>query len=182
MKPLSLLKLLPLALLALTACKTNEANYRAAYQSARQAYDNKNNSNNTGNDNNDNNNDNIASSFTAARLTTPSSRAVVGDSGTTLDVRRMRVNTIPISPEAQVTTYYLVVNGFKQQFNATSLARRLSQQGFITTLLETGEPYYFVAIAGADNIPQFEQPLHLISTNTTVPPKDGFPFILQPVN
>lgn len=162
-----------IALVALTAftitatsCKTNEANYRAAYEAAKQK--------------NEDSRGIEGTIYEKIRNGAIDSRLIVdGDS-----IPMMTVN-VKIAAETatseQVKKYSVVINQFKQIFNAKSQMTRLRENGYPDAfVLETAEPLYYVVATTTDNGEEARQSYIKIQKDKSIVLKSPFPWILQP--
>lgn len=153
-----------LVALSFVSCKTSEANYKAAYEQAVQARE-----------------QGDRETVYDHKRTPDATNAVEVAQGIELPQAAMRVKMIPVANEASADAYYLVVAGFKQQFNANSLATRLGQEGYATALLQTAEPYFYVSVQSAGDQAGLASALEEIRENTWMPFKNGYPFVLKSV-
>lgn len=114
----------------ITSCKTTEANYRAAYEAAKQKTEESRGIEGT--------------IYEKIRNEVIDSRLIVeGDSIPMMTVN-VKIAASTTTPDS-VKRYSVVVNQFKQIFNAKSQMSRLRENGYPDAfVLETAEPLYYV--------------------------------------
>lgn len=154
------------AIAMLSGCKTSEANYRAAYQAAKEKSDE-----NSGID------DTI---YDRIRKEAISSRLIVGTDSIPLSTVNVRLTEGCGTPE-QFKPYSIVVNQFKQVFNAKSLMNRLRDNGHNAIVVETAEPLYYVIAGSYETAEEAAAAYHKIKSDKNIVLKEPFPWILRPV-
>ena len=77
--------------------------------------------------------------------------------------------------------YAIVVNQFKQVFNAKSLMNRLRDNGNNAIVVETAEPLYYVIAGSYETAEEAAAAYHKIKSDKNIVLKEPFPWILRPV-
>lgn len=155
-----------IAIMATTGCKTTEANYRAAYMAAKEKSEEKSPVDGT--------------IYAQMRKEAIDANLVV--KGDTIPMNHEQVATVAgYSTPETVRRYSIVVNQFKQIFNAKSQVERLRTNGYPDALLvKTAEPLFYVVAAGADTPETAAELFKKVSSDKSVVIKSPFPWILVP--
>lgn len=167
---MTLRKILPLiaaTALIIPACKTTEKNYRTAYERTMAAQD----STRTRFD---------QTIYGKYRREVRTTKAVIA--GDTVDIRTQRVYITPgDSVPKGLKSYCVIVGQFKQLFNAQSMRQRLRDKGYTDAhILQTAEPYYYVAATAYDDHTQAAASLKRIQAAPPFRLRAPLPFILHP--
>lgn len=154
------------AALAFTGCKTTEANYKAAYEAAKQK--------------NEETRGIEGTVYEKIRNEAIESRLIVKNDSIPMSTVQVKIARQTASPDS-VKRYSLVVNQFKQVFNATSQMNRLRSEGYPEAfLLETAEPLYYVVASSFDSPEEASAAYKKIIADKSVTMKAPFPWILRP--
>lgn len=153
-------------LMAATGCKTTEANYRAAYEMAKEKSMDKSPVDGT--------------IYEQMRREAIDSRLIVG--GDSIPTVTAQVTVVPgYSTPDTVKPYSVVVNQFKQIFNAKSQVERLRAAGYPDALLvKTAEPLYYVVAAGAATPEEIAVAFKKVIDDKSIVKKTPFPWVLRP--
>lgn len=168
MKLTSKIALLAAAVIAVsaTSCKTNESNYRAAYEAAKQK--------------NEESRGIEGTVYEKIRNEAIDSRLIVDGDSIPMMTVNVKIASATATPE-QVKKYSVVVNQFKQIFNARSQMDRLRANGYPDAfLLETAEPLYYVVAATTDDGEEAKRYYTKILKDKSIVMKSPFPWILRP--
>ncbi len=155
-------------LLLSTGCKTTEANYRAAYEVAKEKSAEKSLVDGT--------------IYDQMRREAIDSRLVVN--GDSIPMVTVQVSTVAdYSTPQSVKRYSVVVNQFKQVFNAKSQVNRLRTSGYPEALLVvTAEPLYYVVAVSVDNPEEAAAEYFKVLDDKSIVKKNPFPWILRPAS
>ncbi len=157
-----------IAMMAMTGCKTTEANYRAAYEAARQK--------------NEESRGIEGTIYERIRNEAIGSRLIADSDTVPMSTVQVKIAAGSATPE-QVKQYSIVVNQFKQIFNARSLMERLRAGNYPDAfLLETGEPLYYVVAATCDDGQSAAEAYRKIAADKSVVMRAPFPWILRPAS
>ena len=150
----------------ITSCKTTEANYRAAYEAAKQKTAESRGIEGT--------------IYEKIRNEAIDSRLIVeGDSIPMMTVN-VKIAASTTTPDI-VKRYSVVVNQFKQIFNAKSQMSRLRENGYPDAfVLETAEPLYYVVATTTDDGQEAKKAYTNIRKDKLVVLRQPFPWILTP--
>ncbi len=150
----------------ITSCKTTEANYRAAYEAAKQKTEESRGIEGT--------------IYEKIRNEAIDSRLIVeGDSIPMMTVN-VKIAASTTTPDS-VKRYSVVVNQFKQIFNAKSQMTRLRENGYPDAfVLETSEPLYYVVATTTDDGQEAKKAYTSIRKDKSVVLRQPFPWILTP--
>ncbi len=153
-------------LLAASGCKTTEANYRAAYEVAKEKSAEKSPVEGT--------------IYDQMRREAIDSRLIV--KGDSLPMLTVQVATVPqYSTPETVKQYSVVVNQFKQVFNAKSQVARLRESGYPGALLVvTAEPLYYVVAESVATPDDAAAAFKKVMDDKNIVMKSPFPWILRP--
>ncbi|MBD5267914.1 MAG: hypothetical protein HDS41_07070 [Bacteroides sp.] len=153
-------------LLVASGCKTTEANYRAAYEVAKEKSADKSPVDGT--------------VYDQMRREAIDSRLIV--SGDSLPMLTVQVATVPeYSTPESVKQYSVVVNQFKQVFNAKSQVARLRESGYPGALLVvTAEPLYYVVAESVATPDEAAAAFKKVMEDKNIVKKSPFPWILRP--
>lgn len=152
--------------IAATSCKTNESNYRAAYEAAKQK--------------NEESKGIEGTVYEKIRNEAIDSRLIVDGDSIPMMTVNVKIAATTATPD-QVKKYSVVINQFKQIFNARSQMERLRANGYPDAfLLETAEPLYYVVAATTDDGEEAKRYYTKITKDKTIPLKSPFPWILRP--
>lgn len=152
-----------LTVTAISGCKTTEENYRKAYETARNA-----------------NTEDLDSTI-YARIRQEAVPTAVMANGDTI---RMQTEFVTLFKDdrSPVTArpYGVVVNQFKQIFNAKALRNRLHTSGYSGAyIVHTREPLYYVVIADFDDVEQASAMMKRVAGNSELNIRSPFPWILK---
>lgn len=149
----------------LSGCKTTEENYRAAYQQAKAKADQKAPVEGT--------------IYEQMRREAVGSRLDCGD--VSLPMKTELVSTVEgFSSPDSVKRLNVVINAFKQVFNAKSQVKRLRESGFPgALLLQTAEPLYYVVAASVDNPDEAAAVVTRLKADG-VAVRDPYPIVVHP--
>lgn len=153
---------IPLLLSLLISCKTTEENYRSAYEVAKAKQT-----------------EGLTDREISAMQREEALPKVVykGDS---IPLKSVYVKWVEGGAEGSALRYNVVVNSFKQQFNARSLLTRLRDAGYATSLLledKTGR--YYVAASTTASLDTALVTLRSLEQSSPVPLRSPYPYILQ---
>lgn len=152
--------------IGMTSCKTNESNYRAAYEAAKQKNEESRGIENT--------------VYEKIRNEAVNSRLIVDGDTIPMMTVNVKIAQSTTTPE-QVKRYSLVINQFKQIFNARSQMNRLRENGYPDAfVLETGEPLYYVVAATTDDSEEAQKTYMKIQKDKSVVIRSPFPWLLIP--
>lgn len=153
---------------AATGCKTTEANYKAAYEMAKEKSAEKSPVDGT--------------IYEQMRREAIDSRLIV--SGDSIPMVTAQVTIVPgYSTPQSVKQYSVVVNQFKQVFNAKSQVDRLRAARYPDALLvATAEPLYYVVAASADSPEEIAAQFKKVAADKSIVKKAPFPWILRPAS
>lgn len=155
-----------IAITSLTGCKTNEANYKAAYMVAKEKSEEKSAIDGT--------------IYDRIRKEAIDSRLIVD--GDSIPLMTVSVTTVDdySSPET-VKQYSVVINQFKQIFNAKSQVDRLRTSGYPDALiLCTAEPLYYVVAETVATPEEAAKAYTRILNDKSIVKKTPFPWVLKP--
>ncbi|MCM1332228.1 MAG: SPOR domain-containing protein [Bacteroides sp.] len=166
MKRIILISCFAAIMWAATGCKTTEANYRAAYEVAKEKSAEKSPVDGT--------------IYDQMRREAIDSRLIVD--GDSIPMVTAQIATVPgYSTPQDVKRYSVVINQFKQVFNAKSQVDRLRASGYSGALLVvTAEPLYYVVAAGADSAEEAAVLFKKVSDDKSIVKKSPFPWVLRP--
>lgn len=149
-----------------TGCKTNESNYRAAYEAARQK--------------NEETRGIEGTVYEQIRKEAIDSRLIVDGDSIPMSTVNVKIAAGSTTPE-QVKKYSVVINQFKQIFNARSQMERLRANGWPDAfILETAEPLYYVVAATDDDGEKAAELYARVLKDKSIVLKSPFPWLLQP--
>ena len=160
------LKLTPIPLLLslslLISCKTTEENYRSAYEvtKARQTQG--------------------LTDREIAAMQREESLPKVVYKGDSIPLKSVYVKWVEGGAGGTALRYNVVINSFKQQFNARSVLTRLRDAGYATPLLledKTGR--YYVAASTTASLDTALTTLRSLEQTSPVPLRPPYPYILQ---
>lgn len=157
------ISMMAIAILALSGCKTSEQNYRQAYEIAKNA-----------------NTDGIDSTIYARIRQEAVPSAILADG----DTIRMQTELVTLFKDANspvsAKQYGVVVNQFKQIFNAKALRNRLHASGYPEAyIVQTSEPLYYVIVADFDDVNQAGAMMKKLAKDTNLGIRPPFPWILR---
>lgn len=158
------------SLLFITACKTTEANYRAAYEIAKEHKQNTSATENT--------------IYNRYRDRRKSSAFVIGQARDTVHITTEAVSVLKDEgfPSDSLMRYNVVVGGFKQVFNAKAMRDRLAGMNYRAFVVNTREPLYYTVAVTSDSLELIYDRMVWLQNDSTLPMRDGYPFILQPLH
>ncbi len=150
----------------LFSCKPTEANYRQAYLATKQKADNQSPVEST--------------IYNHLRKQTIKSGIIVGND--TIPLMQVAVKCTPgISAPDSVGLYSVAVAQFKQIFNARSMMNRLRGMGYSSaTVVENGEPLYYVLISTFDNADEAVASYNAVVKNSDIVCREPYPCIFKP--
>lgn len=168
MKRILLISCCAAILWAATGCKTTEANYKAAYEMAKEKSAEKSPVDGT--------------IYEQMRREAIDSRLVVN--GDSIPMVTAQISVVPgYSTPQSVKRYSVVVNQFKQVFNAKSQVDRLRAAGYPDALLVvTAEPLYYVVAASADTPEDIAGQFKKVADDKSIVKKSPFPWVLRPAS
>ncbi len=154
------------ASMTITGCKTSEENYKAAYEIARQK---KEDASGVGSD-----------VYDKMKKEAIDTRLIVA--GDSLPMNTVNVNVAAQSIEpTEVKQYNVVINGFKQVFNAKSQVTRLKAAGYAGAfLLENSDAMYYVVAGSYPTAEEAAAAYNNIVKDKNVVMKAPYPWILRP--
>lgn len=165
MKTAKILILTAVAAAVFTACRTTEANYRQAYErtvAARAEQDSL---------------DNTIYGHERRKMGETKVRTSAGE--TTVKTQFVRVAD-GCGLNENLHRYNAVVGQFKQIFNAKSMRERLIDAGFPATIVvETAEPYYYIAIGSFNTVDEAAEALDKYRTSGCAIGNAKEPFVLD---
>lgn len=159
-----------LALTVFSGCKTSEKNYRTAYETARQHQIERNGGEDLTN----------GVALTQTGMFKPAAHTI-GDVTFPMATTWVRSESGVTSPLDSLHRYNVAVGQFKQIFNARALFNRLKNSHYPdAVMMKTSEGYYVVA-SMSTNVPvEALKGLEEVKADTTIKPREPFPFILRP--
>lgn len=150
----------------MTGCKTTEANYRAAYEAAKEKKIEAGGIDGT--------------IYDRIRNEAIESRLIVNGDSIPLSTVNVKVAAATTTTDS-VRQYSIVVNGFKQIFNAKSMMNRLKSQGYQNAfVLETAEPLYYVVAASYATPEEAAHAYRRLVADDKVVTKSPYPWLLKP--
>ncbi len=155
-----------IASLAISGCKTSEENYKAAYEIARQK---KEDASGVGRELSDKMNKEAIDK-----------RIIVDGDSLPMNTVNVKVAAQSIDP-AEVKQYSIVINGFKQVFNAKSQVARLKSAGYAGAfLLENADALYYVVAGSYATAEEAAAAYNSIVKDKNVVMKAPYPWLLRP--
>lgn len=155
-----------IASFAISGCKTSEENYKAAYEIARQK---KEEASGVGSD-----------VYDKMKKEAIDTRLIVDGDSLPMNTVNVKVAAQSIDP-AEVKQYNIVVNGFKQVFNAKSQMTRLKAAGYTGAfLLENADALYYVVAGSYTTAEEATAAYNDIVKDRNVVVKAPYPWILRP--
>lgn len=151
-----------LTLAILSGCKTNENNYRQAYETARQKES-------AGLD-----------STVYNKIRNEARPTKYNINGENIGMTTINVSvTKGFGEPSQLKHYSIVVNQFRQSFNAKAMTKRLKDNGYDAFIVQTSEPVYYVVAGSFDSKEDALTLLHSLRADTRMVLKEPFPHLLE---
>lgn len=150
----------------LYSCKPTEANYRQAYLTTKEKADEK----------------SPVESTIYNNLRRQTIKSGIIDGNDTIPLMQTAVKCTPgISVPDSVGLYSVAVAQFKQIFNARSMMNRLRGMGYsAATVVENGEPLYYVLISTFDNADAAVESYKAIANDADIVCREPYPCIFKP--
>ena len=155
-----------LILLGAYACKTNEANYRDAYEKAKEKKTE------------------TVDSLPTAMLRQSDLPRLMKIGNDSVPVRTFPITRkIDAGSEDGIKKFCVVVGKFRQIFNASSMSKRLAEDGYTYACVVHDRDNYYYVIASSTDIPTEVTPqLDRVRNDKSIVLHSPFPYILRPAH